>query len=89
MTLGFALAKVRVEWVRAPVLAKQMRAVEVRRLRRARSSRAPKRGERLTLRVTALGDLPADARPLRVRITTRKAAPGLEAGRAPCACARR
>ncbi len=79
VTLGFALAKVRVEWVRAPVLAKEMRAIEVRGFVERIEPRA-KRGERLTLRVTALGQLAADARPLRVRITTSKAAPGLKAG---------
>jgi competence protein ComEC len=30
LSLGFALAKLRVEWVRAPVLAKQINSVEVR-----------------------------------------------------------
>ena len=33
--LGFALAKLRVEWVRAPVLEKQINAAEVRGCRRA------------------------------------------------------
>ncbi len=79
VALGFALAKVRVEGVRAPVLAKQMRSVEVRGFVERIEPRA-KRGERLTLWVTALGDLNADARPRRVRITTGKPAPGLEAG---------
>jgi len=79
VTAGFALAKVRVEWVRAPVLAKQMRAVEVRGFVERIEPR-PKRKERLTLRVTALGDLKEDALPLRVSITTSKPAPGLAAG---------
>ena len=56
VALGFALAKVRVEWVRAPVLAKQMRSVEVRGFVELIEPR-PKRGERLTLRVASLGDL--------------------------------
>ena len=81
VTLGFALAKVRVEWVRAPVLVKQMRAVEVHGFVELVEPRSP-RGERLTLRVTALGDLPADARPLRVRITTRQAKAEPAAGEA-------
>jgi competence protein ComEC len=76
---GFALAKVRVEWVRAPVLAKQMRAVEVRGFVELIEPHA-KRGERLTLRVTSLGDLDEDARPVRVRVTTGKVVPGLQAG---------
>ncbi len=80
IALGFALAKVRVEWVRAPVLAKQMRSVEVRGFVELIEPRA-KRGERLTLRVTKLGDLGEDARPVRVRVTTGKAAPwNLQAG---------
>jgi competence protein ComEC len=79
VTLGFALAKLRVEWVRAPVLAREMRSVAVEGFIESIEPNA-KRGERLTLRVTALGDLDADARPVRVRITTRKAAAGLEAG---------
>jgi competence protein ComEC len=79
VALGVVLAKVRVEWVRAPVLAKQMRVVEVRGFIELIEPRA-KRGERLTLRVTALGDLPANERPVRVRVTTGKAAPGFEAG---------
>ena len=80
VTLGFALAKVRVEWVRAPVLVKQMRAVEVHGFVELVEPRSP-RGERLTLRVTALGDLPADARPLRVRVTTRQATRRASGGR--------
>jgi competence protein ComEC len=79
VTAGFALAKLRVEWVRAPVLAKQMRAVAVKGHIELIEPRA-KRGERITLRVTALGDLPEGVRPVRVRITTSKATPGLEAG---------
>jgi len=79
VTAGFALAKVRVEWVRAPVLAKQMRAVEVRGFVERIEPR-PKRRERLTLRVTALGDLKEGAVPLRVRITTSKPALELAAG---------
>ncbi len=79
IALGFALAKVRVEWVRAPVLARQMRSVEVRGYVELIEPRA-KRGERLTLRVTKLGDLGEDARPVRVRVTTGKTAPWLRAG---------
>jgi competence protein ComEC len=79
VTTGFALAKVRVEWVRAPVLAKERRSVEVKGFVELIEPR-PKRGERLTLRVSALGDLPEDARPVRVRITTGKPAPGIAPG---------
>ena len=55
--LGLALAKLRVEWVRAPVLTKQMNAAEVRGYVELIEQR-PTRGQRLTLRVTSLGDLP-------------------------------
>lgn len=79
MTAGFALAKLRVEWVRAPVLAKEMRAVEVRGIIELIEPR-PSGGERLTLRVIALSELAPDERPHRVRITSRKAAPGLAPG---------
>ena len=79
VTLGFALAKVRVEWVHAPVLAKQMRSVAVEGFVE-RIEPSAKRGERLTLRVIRLGDLEEDARPIRVRITISKPAPDLKAG---------
>jgi competence protein ComEC len=78
VSLGFALAKVRVEWVRAPVLAKEMRAVQVRGFVERIEPR-PKRGARVTLRVTALGDLKEDVRPARVRITTNNTAPDIVA----------
>jgi competence protein ComEC len=80
-SLGFALAKLRVEWVRAPVLEKQINAAEVRGFVELIEPR-PVRGQRLTLRVTSLGDLPADKRPARVRITINRALPGLAAGSA-------
>ncbi len=86
-SLGFALAKLRVEWVRAPVLTKQINAAEVRGFVEQIEAR-PARGQRLTLRVTALGDLPEAARPARVRVTTHRALPGLQPG-TPCACGRR
>jgi competence protein ComEC len=79
VTAGFAVAKLRVEWVRAPVLARELRAVEVRGRVELVEPR-PERGQRLTLLVASLGDVPEDARPVRVRITTGKALPGLEAG---------
>ena len=56
LSLGFALAKLRVEWVRAPVLEKQINAAEVRGFVELIEPR-PARGQRLTLRVTSLGDL--------------------------------
>ncbi len=80
-TLGFALAKLRVEWVRAPVLAKQISAADVRGYVELIELR-PTCGQRLTLRVTPLGDLPDAARPLRVRVTTNRTLPGLRPGSA-------
>ncbi len=78
-SVGFALAKLRVEWVRAPVLAKQMSSVEVRGYVELVEPKAT-RGQRVTLRVTAIGDLPPEARPYRVRVSTGKTTPGLQAG---------
>jgi competence protein ComEC len=80
-SLGSALAKLRVEWVRAPVLTKQMNGAEVRGFVELIEAR-PARGQRLTLRVTAQGDLPQRARPARVRVTTNRALPALQPGAA-------
>jgi competence protein ComEC len=80
-SFGFALAKLRVEWVRAPVLMKQMNGVEVRGFVELIEAR-PARGQRLTLRLTALGDLAADRRPARVRVTTNRVLAGLQPGAA-------
>jgi len=79
--VGFALAKLRVEWVRAPVLAKQMSSVEVRGYVELVEPKA-KRGQRVTLRVTAMGGLPPEMRPYRARVATGKTTPGLQAGSA-------
>ncbi len=79
--VGFALAKLRVEWVRAPVLAKEMSSVEVRGYVELVEPKAA-RGQRITLRVTSVGDLSPAARPYRVRLSTGRAAPGLQAGSA-------
>jgi len=79
IALGFALAKLRVEFVRAPVLTKQISAAEVRGWVELVEPRA-QRGQRLTLRVASIGSLAADATPVRVRITTARAVPGLGPG---------
>jgi len=68
-TLGFATAKARTEMVRAPVLATEVRYVTVTGYVEEYEARADKR-DRLTLRVIAISDLKAEARPYRVRITT-------------------
>lgn len=81
VSFGFAIAKVRVETVAAPVLARQMNAVEVRgwvELIEPRTSR----GKRLTLRTIAVGDLPAGERPARVRISVPRIPAGLQPGTA-------
>ena len=69
--LGFGLAKLRVETVRAPVLEKSLRGAElVGRI--VRSEPRPPRGVRLTLRVEDLASLPPGKRPdiVHVRIMT-------------------
>jgi competence protein ComEC len=79
MTAGLAVAKLRTEWVRAPVLERQLTGVEVRGFVELVEPK-PTRGQRITLRVTAIGDLPADHLPRRVRIRTLTALPGLAPG---------
>lgn len=67
-SLGFALAKLREESVRAPVLAHQMNRAEVRgwvELIEPKSGH----GKRLTIRTSEVGTLPAVERPRRVRIS--------------------
>jgi competence protein ComEC len=78
---GFALAKLRVEWVRAPVLERQINSTEVRGWVEQVEPKAGG-GQRLTLRVTALGDLPEAERPARVRVSITRAAPEIAAGSA-------
>ncbi len=79
--VGFALAKMRVEWVRAPVLAKQISSVELRGYVELVEPKAT-RGQRVTLRLTSTGDLPPETRPFRARVSTGKTTPGLRAGSA-------
>ncbi len=78
-SLGLALAKARTEWVRAPVLTRQIGPVEVKGFVELIEPR-PGRGQRLTLRVTSLAALAADERPARVRIRTMSALQGLKPG---------
>ena len=77
--LGFALAKLRVEFVRAPVLTKQLNAADVRGWVELVEPR-PQRGQRLTLRVASIASLATDVTPVRVRITTARAVPDLAPG---------
>ena len=77
--LGFALAKLRAETVAAPVLERRIGPVEVRGYVELVEPRAT-RGERLTLRVTALDRLPPAEQPYRVRVRTLQVLPGLKPG---------
>lgn len=80
---GFIAAKVRVETVRAPVLAKIVTKAQVTgRLVRV-EPRSP-RGERLTIDVETMGEMASDVRPRRIRVRTMTAraagTPPLKAG---------
>jgi competence protein ComEC len=65
---GFAAAKLRTEMVRAPVLAHELRYVNVAGYIEAHELRDKGRA-RLTLRVLSLGDLGPNERPYRVRLS--------------------
>jgi competence protein ComEC len=78
-TLGLAAAKLRTEWVRAPVLTRQIGPVEVKGIVELVEPRAS-RGERITIRVTSLGGLEHDERPIRVRVRTMSRLAGLKPG---------
>jgi competence protein ComEC len=65
---GFAIAKLRTEIVRAPVLSQELRYVKVTGFVETHELRDKARA-RLTLRVLTLGNLAADARPYRIRVT--------------------
>ena len=68
-TLGLAAAKLRTELVRAPVLPAQTGPVDVYGYLELIEPRATK-GQRLTIRVTAMAKHEADAWPARVRVRT-------------------
>jgi competence protein ComEC len=67
LAVGFAAAKVRTEWVRAPIIhaSKKIRAVHgwVELI-----ERKPEKGVRLTLRVSSIEGLSARATPFRIRV---------------------
>jgi competence protein ComEC len=65
---GFAVAKLRTEMVRAPVLAQELRYVTVAGLVEAHELRDKGRA-RLMLRVLTLGDLKPEGTPYRVRVS--------------------
>ncbi len=64
---GFAAAKLRTEWTRAPVLAFEMRRADIEGIVELIELR-PTRGARLTIRVTAIKGLAAEQRPARIRV---------------------
>jgi competence protein ComEC len=64
---GFAAAKLRTEWTRAPVLAFEMRRADIDGVVELIELR-PTRGARLTIRVTAIRGLSAEQRPARIRV---------------------
>jgi competence protein ComEC len=67
-SLGFALAKLRVERVAAPVLERQINVVDMRGWVELIEPRVS-RGKRLTLRTLSVGEFPAGERPARVRVS--------------------
>lgn len=81
IALGFAAAKVRTEWVAAPVLERQLYRADVEGFVELIEPR-PTRGPRITIRVTRLGKLPPAQTPRRVRIRLMSPAPGLVPGHA-------
>jgi competence protein ComEC len=79
---GFAVAKLRTEMVRAPVLAHELRYVKVTGFVETHELRDKGRA-RIALRVLSLGNLDAGVRPYRVRVTLpAKDAVGLKVGEA-------
>jgi competence protein ComEC len=81
LAAGFAGAKLRTELVRGPVLEKRMGPVEARGFVELIEPRAT-RGVRITLRVTALGELAPESVPYRIRVRTLKPVHGLGPGTA-------
>ena len=79
VSLGFAAAKIRTEWVSAPVLDRQMSRVLVEGFIEAVEPR-PTRGPRVTIRVLRLGSLDPTRQPRRVRVRLMSATPGLAPG---------
>lgn len=67
--LGFGLAKLRVETVRAPVLAKALHGVEVKGVVKSAEARPP-RGQRLTLAVDEIAGVARKDTPAVVRLRT-------------------
>ena len=76
---GFAIAKLRVEAVRAPVLERPLRNVEIAGVVTRIEPRSP-RGARVTIDIATLGELKAEQRPKAVRVRILRDVPGLKTG---------
>jgi competence protein ComEC len=81
LALGAATAKLRTEFIRAPVLARPLTAVQVKGWVELVEPR-PARGQRVTIRLTSLERLPPEAWPHRVRVRTMTETTGLKPGMA-------
>jgi competence protein ComEC len=79
MSLGFVAAKVRTESVRAPVLQQELPYADVEGVVELIEPR-PSRGERLTVRVTAIKGHAADKTPARIRVRAMRKTEGLRPG---------
>ena len=77
--VGFGAAKLRVEWVRGPVVAFSKRVQTVHGWVEVVERRAEK-GVRLTIRVASIDGLPREATPTRVRVTSKFGNSGVLAG---------
>lgn len=79
-TCGFVAAKLRTEWVRSPVLARDMWSVEITGFVEERERR-PQARTRVLLRVLSVAGLPAEKTPYRLRVSVPATqAAGLGAG---------
>ncbi|SDP25275.1 competence protein ComEC [Filomicrobium insigne] len=78
-SLGLVAAKLRTEWVRAPVLQTQIGPVAVRGIVELIEPKA-EGGERLTLRPLSVDKLTPNALPARIRVTTRNPTAGVSLG---------
>lgn len=76
---GFSVAKVRTDWVAAPVLKRQTGLVEVRGWIELVEPR-PSGGQRVTLLVSTIKGLALEERPQRVRVRLQASNPALKAG---------
>lgn len=79
LAAGFAAAKLRADWVRAPILERPMALAEVRGWVELVEPR-PTRGERLTIRVALIRGLGPEQTPYRVRVRMSSSLAGLQPG---------